>query len=67
MKSIIIDRSAFDISVLVRKLSPVSIHSTLFLTFCPILFTVCFYVEVFDPNELTFCAGDMSQFRLFHK
>jgi hypothetical protein len=53
---LIIDFRSCAISVLFRNLSPVPInlipHFLFYQVHC-----VCFYVEVFDPLELKFCAG----------
>ena len=55
---LIVDLSAWAISVLFRKLSYVLMHSRLSTTFSSMRFSVsCFYIDVFDPRGLEFCVG----------
>jgi hypothetical protein len=53
----LIDLRACTIDVLLRKLSPVSLHSRLFPTFSFSGSVYLVYVEVFDPSGLDFYAG----------
>lgn len=52
---LIVDFSACANAALFRKFFPVVMNSNLFFTFSSIQ-CVWFYVEVFDPFEVGFCA-----------